>query len=762
MKKIINFLVLLMLFVFPLQVSAQRDTRAQQSSIDLGVINAVGESQASVSFAELGFTDSNLVSPFDSTRVFFSLPPNLQLADGGEIVLNFDVVMSGAGSTVSDGLATPYGGLLTVTFNNQILDTVRLEQSGSQSLTLKISPSALQSVRADGRHQLLIALDAQLSCSIDTRTLVTIKSTSLFNLNIKVSAPELNLARLPAPFYLRNSLLPDQTFVALPDDPSASELQAALNVMVGFGAMIGRQYAIQLTNIGALTSEELASSNVIFVGKPANFPQLNKAEFPLKIADGKFVNMPDASTQDGVIELAVSPWNDGKVVMLVSGNSDQAVGMAAHAVSSGSIFVYETPTLSYVKNVQLFSDAVPLVQDFTLESLGYADATIRGIGLNSVDYVFKVSKEQLASQDDVINFVYYHSGLLDYSNSSFSIEVNGQVIVSTALNKDSEQLTTSQVKIPPGLLRFGENHLTVNSRMLANISCDISGFSDPWLTISAQTSLHLPASELNPVSSVLDLKLFLNLLTAHSELGDIAFVLPKNSPSSWSVAGSIAYDLGQIATPLISNLEAAYADDVPQEIRSSNSLVVVGRASALPLMVEINANLPAPFDLATDNANEQQMQIIYRIPPGVNVGYLELAASPFNPEQAMLIVAGNTDDGVNLAGNTLVTPTLRDQLSGLFAVTNGTQVATANANSIFSVVGEVVPGAAQVIATPIVISPSTQPRLERPVWLLPIIILSSLAGLVLVGMSVRASRKQLMKPSNGQVEDEPHQDDESG
>jgi len=763
MKKIINLLILIIVFVFPLQVSAQSAGGEQPSPMAINDINvAVGESQASVTFADLGFTDTNLVSPFDSTRVFFSLPPNLQLVQGGELVLNFDVVISGSGLSVSDASASSYGGLLTIAFNNQILDSIRLEQSGSQSVTLSIPTSALQSVREDGRHQLTISLDAQFSCSYDTRTLVTIKSSSLFNLALKVSAPELNLSRLPAPFYLRNSLLPDHTFVVLPDDPGVGELQSALNVMSGFGAMIGREYGIQLTNIGQLKESDLASSNLIFVGKPADFSELSEVDFQLKVANGNFVNMPEAASADGVIQLATSPWNDGKVILLVSGNTDDAVRKAGQAVSAGPIFIYDTATLSYVKDVQLLSDTVPVIQSFTLQSLGYADTTLSGIGLNSVDYVFKVAKEQLASTEDFVNLVYYHSGLLDYGNSSFSVEINNQVITSTALSKESEQLTTLQIKIPPGLLRFGENHLTVNARMLANISCDITGFSDPWFTVSAQTNLQLPISQTSALSSgLLDLKFYLSLLTSHSELGDVAFVLPKASPQSWAAAGNIAYTLGQTAAPVISNLKAAYAEDVPQDIRSSSSLVIVGRASTLPIMIEINDKLPAPFDLVTDTADEQKMQIIYRIPPGVNVGYLELAASPFNSEQSILVVAGNTDDGVNIAGSTLTTPSLRDQLSGLFAVTNGTQVATSNANAVFSVVGEVVPSAVQVVATPIEISSTFQPRIERPVWVLPLIFISSLSGLAIVGISVRNSRKRAAKTGSTSPDDESHHDSES-
>ena len=127
------------------------------------------------------------------------------------------------------------------------------------------------------------------------------------------------------------------------------------------------------------------------------------------------------------------------------------------------------------------------IEDFTLQNLGYQTETLSGIGLNSVQYLFNASKEQLNAKDATIDLIYYHSGLLDYGFSSFTVELNNQVISSTAFSKETEQLTTLQVKIPPGMLRFGENRLTVSARMLTTTSCDATGFSNPWLTISDQT-----------------------------------------------------------------------------------------------------------------------------------------------------------------------------------------------------------------------------------------------------------------------------------
>jgi hypothetical protein len=202
----------------------------------------VGENEATVTFADLGFQETSLVSPFDSTRVLFSIPANWRLVPNGEVQLEFEVTLTGADAGLVGTDQNPYGGSLAVTFNDQLVSTIALNELGPQTVQLSLPPASLTSVRQDGRHQLTIALNAQFSCLYNIRALVVIKTTSAFKLPFEVSSPEINLSRLPAPFHLRNALLPDRTLVVVPNDPDVKELQAALNVMSGFGSLVGETF----------------------------------------------------------------------------------------------------------------------------------------------------------------------------------------------------------------------------------------------------------------------------------------------------------------------------------------------------------------------------------------------------------------------------------------------------------------------------------------------------------------------------------------
>ena len=747
MKKMFLILgILSILLITPFHVAARAPELDVQPEKYAAI--EINGNKAIVPFLDLGYRERTLVSPYGVTNLYFNTPLSWKLVSGGEIEIHYDVFFSGADLDKVIDSTNPYGGNLLFTFNGQIIGTAPLEGTGSHTVRMEIPETALLSILQDGRHQLTISLDAHFSCDYDINARIVIKPTSFFDLVFEESSPELNLSRLPSPFYLENSFIPDSTLVVVADEPGALELQSALNVMAGFGSMIGREYNMQLITIGQLAGFDPSLYHMIFVGTADRFPILTEVNFQIPIADNKFVNLPPASEGDGVVELAISPWNPSKVIMAVSGNSGEAVMKAGQAVSSGRVFVYSSPTLAFVSNVQVLSDTLPIVEDFTFESLGYVTETLSGIGVKSQEYIFYVSKEQVLTKDAYVDLIYYHSGLLDYGVSSFSVDLNGQVISSTPFNKESEQVTTLRIKFPPGTLRFGENRLDIRASMIVLPSCDTSGFSDPWFTVSSQSSIHLPVATagLNAEPLLKDLKFFPELFVTHSDLGDIAFIFPKSDVASWVIAGKLAFSLGQQFNPLIANLEAAYSDEVPQGIHDDNSMIILGLASETPFLTEFNDMLPAPFDMANNVASERQMQVVYRIPDGVSVGYLELMLSPFNSEKSILVVSGNDRAGVLLAGDGLLVNELETQLAGVFAITNGKQVATGNASSPFSIVDNVVPGAVAVNTTPIPeILNGGAPVVERPVWLLPAIIISSLIVVGVLGyvaVSAFAKRRQ--------------------
>src|SRR5829696_3350766 len=278
--KFIAILILLGL-LFRNPVNAFARTTGEASLQKQNAFIQVGENEAIVTFGDLGFQETSLVSPFDSTRVLFSIPPNWRLVPNGEVSLEYEVTLTGADVGLVGTEKNPYGGSLVVTFNDELVSTITLNDLGPQTLQLALPPASLDSIRQDGRHQLTISLSAQFSCIYNIRAIVVIKPTSTFKLPFEVSPPVLDLSRLPAPFHLRNALVPDRTLVVVPNEPDVKELQAAMNVMSGFGSLVGESFDFGLATAAELTDDVLADTNLIFVGRPEQFDQLANVQFPL-------------------------------------------------------------------------------------------------------------------------------------------------------------------------------------------------------------------------------------------------------------------------------------------------------------------------------------------------------------------------------------------------------------------------------------------------------------------------------------------------
>jgi hypothetical protein len=230
---------------------------------------------------------------------------------------------------------------------------------------------------------------------------------------------------------------------------------------------------------------------------------------------------------------------------------------------------------------------------------------------------------------------------------------------------------------------------------------------------------------------------FVNIPT----LSNTAFVLDQNNPSSWSVASQIAYGLGDRVRGSVIDLAVAYDDAIPEDIRSSRDLIVVGLPSELTLISELKEALPAPFEDGQNIPVVDNQQVTYRFPPETSIGYLQLLASPWDPSRTILAVVGSTNDGVQLAGNALVDPLLRSRLAGNFALVSAENISVVDTRTGLGMGG--IAENPEVISEPVVPEsiPSPSVPAARPAWILPAVgVLVFLIVVVLIAALISSRR----------------------
>ena len=282
-------------------------------------------SQANISFGLLGQTDQVMNGPYATLSIVFSTPANWAFRDGAELqlVLTSELATE-AGGIIQDGQYI--GATMTVTLDKNAIATLPLIAGSAVPYNLSIPVSALVSPYNDGHHQLSLFLNAGLDCDRTLhRTSVIVAASSQFVLPYEEVALSTDLTLLPSPFYLRNSVFPVASFLVIPDVPTAQEMQAALTVAAAFGRMTSGNQPLTLLPIGRVGDDLRKSSNLIMVGKASFFSAL-----PAPWSSGTLVPtamLPD----DGRLQLAASPWNGARAVLIVSGNSDLGVVKAAQA-----------------------------------------------------------------------------------------------------------------------------------------------------------------------------------------------------------------------------------------------------------------------------------------------------------------------------------------------------------------------------------------------------------------------------------------------
>ena len=373
------------------------------SSSQAEELNQTSAAQTTLSFEQIGQADTVMHGPYSTTRLRFGLPANWAFENGAALhFLITSSLITDKDNLVSDGQYI--AATMRVTLNKKIITTIPLVAGANVVYDVPIPVDAFVTSLNDGRQDLVLFLDASVDCNnLYHSTTVIVSSGSYFSLPYHEVGPQIGLNILPRPIYQRDSVFPVDAVMVVPDFPSADEMKAALIVSASFGRMsIGVQSFI-LVSASQLTQELQDSSNLIFVGKASSLPILQRLTLPAPLVNNNF-SAAGMQTDDGLLQMAISPWNDGRASLVVSGNSDAGVVKAAQALSAGEIQTGSDLNLAIVAEVVPPKfDSSPGQNNFgltpqdthTFSELGYETMTITGEGRGLVE--FKSSISPLAS-----------------------------------------------------------------------------------------------------------------------------------------------------------------------------------------------------------------------------------------------------------------------------------------------------------------------------------------------------------------------------
>lgn len=713
--------------------------------------NTIHQMDVSIPFSQLIDGDIELVGPYASDSIFFTPPANWNLTSGGRVDLVMTLVYNNAFQNLSNASDFSVGKLL-VELNDILIGVVAFSQPGAVSQQFMIPIEALRTNREDGLFELRFTMDSGWSCDVNDTVFLAVHTNSSLTLSYEPVVPKLDLVKFPSPMYQRNSLFPNSSIVVVPDRPSSAELRSALTVAAGLGNLTSGELSLVLTTVNQLSSEQTMGNHLIFVGKPSSIPLFSQLELPVPLRDGKFENVSGKS-DDGIVALVNSPWNNEKAVLVVSGNMDSAVLKAAQSVSTGALRPNAAPNFAIIEQVQSLPVPVISSTDMTLSELGYDDEELDEVGVNYSDFTFYIPPGQTVAEDAYFDLHFGHSALLEFERSGIVARLNGTPIGSVALTEGSAQVAKNQTRleIPASLILTGENVLEVRFNLIPFDRCSPPNASAVYANIWADSLFHLPLTRavVNPMSNY-TLSAYPVPYINTPSLETTTFVLPRNDIETWRAAFDVAGYLGDRAGGSVILASAYYDDEIPSEARENSNFFIMGLPSNLQILKEINEFLPAPFVENSNIAIEPRMEVNYRISPQSAVGYIEMLLSPWNNENIILLAVGNTPQSVSWAASYLIEPRSYE-LEGNFAIVNEQKVYPVDTR-----LTTITPEMISAQETPVVeVIPSQEdPEViapYQPDWIMPIffvavsIILITLIAVAYRGWSATRSRDRRVK-----------------
>jgi len=289
-------------------------------------------------------------------------------------------------------------------------------------------------------------------------------------------------------------------------------------------------------------------------------------------------------------------------------------------------------------------------QDEYILTLGAIDSSVQLQGLLAkYSYWVPLPRNWSITKDIVFQLIYEASEALNPDISTLTISANGEELRSFTPLPDG-RLHTEVITIPYDVISPEDDGFSINFagylRVTSN-ECEVTGIPSQWIRISPDSSLKIPAPSelrkptLNDFSNEL---LPENILPGIPE-SSVLFVIPSYEDAiALNVASQVAFRLGQ-QIGNIPNMEIRSVDTVTEEDLASTNIVLIGLLETNPYILTALNNLGS-----TAVGNGQLLSLDSQVVPPSD-GVLHIVRSPWSPVYNVLVITGNSMEGLQKAGN---------------------------------------------------------------------------------------------------------------
>lgn len=530
------------------------------------------------------------------------------------------------------------------------------------------------------------------------------------------------------------------------------------------GTVVENTVTLIEADLGPANADTMITS--IVTGLADNEVQHSTAEEGYFFADSGRAIAKD----DGIVQEIVSPWNENRTVLIITGLNDEAVGKTGQAMSSEANFPGMSGNLALIKDVfsNPVEDQVISNAERSFADLGYGDEVVQGGDTaKEIDYWFDVPYGWELTEDAFLELYFNHSQLIDYQASGLAVLLNRQPVSSIAFSEETANDGHLRVSLRDANIQAGKvNRLTV--RINASIPGQCVDSSRAWVLVKDSSKIFLAHEE---TDLAFDLSIYPYPFHLNSTLSDLLFVLPDvPTINDIETALHLVTALGNSADGKSIWPSIIIASDPTGENLEDYHIIALGRPSRNAVIQEINDQLPQPFLPNSDQIDQRLDDVILRLPPNIDLGYLQLLRSPWDETHAFLVVTGTTDQAVNKAADILVNQS--SSLKGNLAlIKDNSEVKTIDTRQLISgavaaAIATVVPEAIQTpdktqvevplgtetlaTSTPVLTNSSSdtpasvqvQAGTNYPVWIILLVATTGMVVAAIFGFVFWQSRRQ--------------------
>jgi hypothetical protein len=678
-----------------------------------------------IALSAMGGEQFQMVSPNGAAQFFFTLPSNwfITAENTLHLKINFGETYNSIRRDDERGLVSQ----LDILLDSEVISSVLLTEAniGEQVIEVPLPAERLANMTLRS-HTIELRLNAQGYCDFPAEAQVSGSADESFvQFRYRETLPVLDLAMFPRPLFHEPFRTDVETvWIVIPDSPSLTDLEALISIAVGLGASTNERLQIELAAVGSLTEEVRRTNNLVVVGKVgANgyidalyradlLPTILSADGDIGSLDGRPI-----TSGDGIIQLIGNPENNQRAVLVVTGQTDEALLKASRSL------VGLGQGLGATGNLVVTADSVatPLAPDvdavlegdvFSLSDIGYPeDFILYGSGFQTVDIAFVLPRDVLPQDGAYLDLLYDYSELLNSHYGTLTVALNGSPIGSLAFTEDAAGDENSvfrrlRIPLPADNLFPTYNVLTLAVDARIDWGCREPNQESVWFKISSDSNFFVPRTKIDRQIVPHLVEDFPFGFISTPDLNDLWFSLPAQ-PKPYEIT-----QLMDLATRIGHNYEVSSVvlrphvslGQLPRGTDLSKyNFVVIGRPTTNDFLADFSESLPQPMEPGTDELAQVLGTVNYRLIPGLDVGVLQTLSSPWNEDRALLVVSGTSDEGQRHAGETLMVEsagrangdvvfTTGDRVAAVYSVDVGTTLDVLRAAQAVIVASATAPG----------------------------------------------------------------------